>query len=81
MLGASELLLEMLGASLDRATHELHEQTLALVRAELSNELLAAHVEEGRTLTLDQVKRHGIPGERKLTRTGNVRADVRSFVG
>ena len=55
MLGASELLLEKLGASLDRAAHELHEQTLALVRVELSDELLAAHVEEGRTLTLDQV--------------------------
>jgi tetratricopeptide (TPR) repeat protein len=55
MLGAAELLLEKLGASLDRAAHELHEQTLALIRAALSDELLAAHFVEGRTLTLDQV--------------------------
>ena len=55
MLGASELLLEKLGASLDRAAHELHEQTLILVRAELSDELLATHLQEGRTSTLDQL--------------------------
>jgi tetratricopeptide (TPR) repeat protein len=55
MVGAAELLLEKLGASLDRAAYELHEKTIASVRGELSDELLATHPQEGRTLTLDQL--------------------------
>ena len=55
MVGAAQLLLEKLGASLDRAAYELHEKTIASVRGELSDELLAQHLQEGRTLTLDQL--------------------------
>jgi predicted ATPase len=55
MVGAAEQLLEKLGASLDRAAYELHEETIASVRGELSDELLATHLQEGRMLTLDQL--------------------------
>ncbi|HEX7310080.1 MAG TPA: BTAD domain-containing putative transcriptional regulator [Gaiellaceae bacterium] len=53
MVGAAELLLEKLGASLDRAAQELHERTLDLARVDLSEELLAAHLREGRSLDVD----------------------------
>jgi predicted ATPase/DNA-binding SARP family transcriptional activator len=55
MVGAAGQLLEKLGASLDRAADALHEQTLASIRADLSDDLLSAHLQEGRTLTLDQL--------------------------
>ncbi len=55
LLGAAELLLERVGASLDRAAHDIHEQTLASLRAKLSDELLDEHLREGRALTVDQV--------------------------
>lgn len=61
LIGAAGKLLEDMGAALKPFERQLHDQTVAFVRANLDDAALADATEKGAKLTADEVIRYAVP--------------------